>query len=142
MHLARSHGALVSMDLNLRPSLWHAGTVVAPRVWEALAQADLVKLSRNEAEFLIGDNGDQDTMLQRLWYGHARCVLITDASQPVRWFTRHAQGEVPTFPVRVTDTTAATGPGSAISDPAAHGHGLVVHPHDVSNSGPCTTPDG
>ncbi|HEY0503494.1 MAG TPA: carbohydrate kinase [Lysobacter sp.] len=107
MRLARHHGALVSMDLNLRPSLWPEGVDPAPRLWEALHEADIVKLCRSEADFLIRRAGHHNAMLQRLWQGHARCVLITDGGQPVRWFTRQAQGEVPTFRVNVVDTTAA-----------------------------------
>lgn len=107
MRLARAHGAVVSMDLNLRPSLWPEGVDPAPRLWDALAEADLIKLCRSEADFLIRRAGHHNALLQRLWQGHARCVLITDGSQPVRWYTRDAQGEVPTFRVDVTDTTAA-----------------------------------
>ena len=107
MQLAREHGALVSMDLNLRPSLWPEGFDAAPRLWEALAQADIIKLCRSEADFLIRRAGHHDAMLQRLWQGHARWVLITDGSKPVRWYTRNAQGEAPTFRVSAVDTTAA-----------------------------------
>lgn len=107
MRLARAQGALVSMDLNLRPSLWPEGVDAAPRLWEALAEADIVKLCRSEADFLVRRAGHHNAMLQRLWSGHARCVLITDGGQPVRWYTRESNGVAPTFRVTVTDTTAA-----------------------------------
>jgi len=107
MQLAREHGALVSMDLNLRPSLWPEGFDAAPRLWEALAEADVIKLCRSEADFLIRRAGHHDAMLQRLWQGHARLVLITDGGKPVRWYTRSAHGEAPTFRVSAVDTTAA-----------------------------------
>jgi len=107
MQLAREHGALVSMDLNLRPSLWPEGFDPAPRLWDALAQADVIKLCRSEADFLIRRAGHHDAMLQRLRQGNARLVLITDGGKPVRWFTRDAQGEAPAFRVSTVDTTAA-----------------------------------
>lgn len=107
MRLARANGALVSMDLNLRPSLWPEGFDAAPRLWEALNEADIIKLCRSEADFLIRRAGHHNAMLQRLWQGQARCVLITDGSRPVRWYTRDAEGEVATFRVDVVDTTAA-----------------------------------
>lgn len=107
MRLAREQGALVSMDLNLRPSLWPEGFDAAPRLWEALAQADIIKLCRSEADFLIHRAGHHDAMLQRLWQGSARLVLITDGGKPIRWHTRSATGEAPTFRVPVVDTTAA-----------------------------------
>ena len=107
MQLAREHGALVSMDLNLRPSLWPEGSDPAPRLWQALAEAEVIKLCRSEADFLIRRAGHHDAMLQRLWQGHARLVLITDGGKPIRWHTRDAQGEVPAFRVSAVDTTAA-----------------------------------
>ncbi|MDR0184272.1 carbohydrate kinase family protein [Lysobacter arvi] len=107
MQLAREHGALVSMDLNLRPSLWPEGFDPAPRLWEALAEADVIKLCRSEADFLIRRAGHHDAMLQRLWQGRARLVIVTDGGKPVRWYTRGAQGQVPTFRVSAVDTTAA-----------------------------------
>lgn len=107
MGLARACGALVSMDLNLRPSLWPEGVDPAPRLWEALHEADIVKLCRSEADFLIRRAGHHNAMLQRLWQGHARCVLITDGGQPIRWYTRQVQGEVATFRIDPVDTTAA-----------------------------------
>jgi len=107
MQLAREHGALVSMDLNLRPSLWPEGFDAAPRLWEALAEADVIKLCRSEADFLIRRAGHHDAMLQRLWQGHARLVLITDGGKPVRWYTRDTHGEAPAFKVSAVDTTAA-----------------------------------
>ena len=107
MRLARAAGALVSMDLNLRPSLWPKALDPAARVWEALAEADLVKLCRSEADFLAGSAGDEQAMLRRLWRGHTRCVVITDGPRPIRWFTRERDGTVPTFTVAAIDTTAA-----------------------------------
>jgi fructokinase len=107
MHRARDAGALVSMDLNLRPSLWAQGVDPAPRLWDALLEADLVKLCHGELEFLAQSAGGVDAVLQRLGHGRAKCVLITDGAAPIRWFTRTQQGIAPTFPVQVADTTAA-----------------------------------
>ena len=107
MRRARDAGVLVSMDLNLRPSLWPHGVDPAPRLWEALLEADLVKLSHGELEFLAQSAGGPDAVLKRLGDGRARCVLITEGAAPIRWFTRTQQGIAPTFPVQVVDTTAA-----------------------------------
>ena len=107
MRLARERGAMVSMDLNLRPSLWPEGVDPAPRLWDALTHADVVKLCRSEADFLVRRAGGHDAMLRRLWQGHVRCVFITDGGSPIRWFTREASGEVPAFRIDAIDTTAA-----------------------------------
>ncbi|WP_408952037.1 carbohydrate kinase family protein [Lysobacter sp. Hz 25] len=107
MRRARMAGALVSMDMNLRPSLWPAGFDPAPRLLAALLEADLIKLCGSEFEFLARHLGGEEAALQRLWHGYATCVLITDGATPIRWHTRTRQGEVPTFRVAPSDTTGA-----------------------------------
>jgi fructokinase len=107
MRRARAAGTLLSMDLNLRPSLWPRTVDPVPRLWEALLEADLVKLSRGELQFLAPSAGGVEAALQRLLQARAQCVLLTDGAAPVRWFTRTSSGSVPAFSVRVVDTTAA-----------------------------------
>lgn len=107
MRRARMAGALVSMDMNLRPSLWPAQLDPAPRLLAALLQADLIKLSGGEFEFLASHLGGEQAALQRLWHGYATCVLITDGDAPIRWFTRTRSGEAATFKVAPSDTTGA-----------------------------------
>lgn len=108
MRRAREAGALVSVDLNLRPALWPQDADPHPRLWQALEAADLVKLARTELEYLAAPlDGDERAVLARLWHGQARVVVVTDGSAPIRWATREASGELPSFPVRAVDTTAA-----------------------------------
>lgn len=108
MRLAREAGALVSIDLNWRPALWSRDTDPRPRLWDALHAADLVKLARSELEYLAETQaGGAQAVLARLWQGRPRAVVITDGAAPMRWFTRGAAGELPSFRVRAVDTTAA-----------------------------------
>jgi len=107
MRRAREGGALVSMDLNLRPSLWPRTVDPVPRVWEALLEADLVKLSSGELQFIAPAAGGVEAALARLLASRAQCVLLTDGAAPLRWFTRTSSGSLETFSVRVIDTTAA-----------------------------------
>lgn len=107
MRAARAAGALLSMDLNLRPSLWPRTVDPSPRLWEALVEADLVKLSHGELEYLASSAGGVEAALQRLLAARAQCVLVTSGAAPVRWFTRTSSGNLPTFSVRTVDTTAA-----------------------------------
>ena len=109
MDRARANGAVVSVDLNLRPALWPAGVDPTPRLWQALERADLVKLSREELEYLaapLGDDGEVQ-VVQRLLGAQARWVIVTDGAGTLRWHTRHGHGEVPSFRVQAVDTTAA-----------------------------------
>ncbi|GAA0721823.1 carbohydrate kinase [Dokdonella soli] len=104
---ARDAGALVSFDMNLRPALWPQGIDPHPRLWDVLMVADLIKLARAELDYVAGPLGDERTVMTRLWEGRAKAVIITDGAAPIRWFTRDAAGQVPSFRVRALDTTAA-----------------------------------
>lgn len=105
MHAARQAGALVSIDLNLRPALWPDATPVRERLWQALELADLVKLAREELEYLC-DTGDEASTLGRLRQ-HARLIVVTDGPAPMRWHTRARSGTLPTQQVHTLDSTAA-----------------------------------
>ncbi len=107
MARAREAGAVVSLDLNLRPALWPRGVDPLPRLWRALEQADLVKVSREELEYLVRPAGDEAAVLSRLFAAQARCVVVTDGAAPMRWFTRESDGQVTGFRVDALDTTAA-----------------------------------
>jgi fructokinase len=108
MARARAAGAIVSLDLNLRPALWPQDAEPRPRLWNALMEADVVKLARNELEYLAQPMpGGEDAVVQRILEGYARLLVITDGAAAVQWHTREGRGEVPAFRVRAVDTTAA-----------------------------------
>jgi len=107
MRRARAAGALASFDVNLRPALWPRGEDPAPRVWEALEAADLVKASREEFEVLAAPLGGERAAIARLWRGHARLLVVTDGAQPLRWFTRDDAGAMAAFRVGAVDSTGA-----------------------------------
>ena len=108
MARARSHGAIVSIDLNMRPALWPSGADPLPRLWQALAAADLVKLAGNELDYLAAHaQGGSEAVIARLLQT-ARLVVVTDGAAPLRWYARGATGgTLDTFSVRAVDTTAA-----------------------------------
>jgi fructokinase len=107
MTRARTAGALVSHDMNLRAPLWPRGEDPAPTIWRALALADFVKLSAGELAFLTTSTGSEDAVFARLWNAHAKLVVITDGERAVRWATPDAHGKAVTFPARAIDTTGA-----------------------------------
>lgn len=104
---ARAAGALASVDLNLRQVLWPAGADPAPWLWRLLDEAVLVKLARNELDYLAGPLGGDEAVFERLFAGNARLVLVTDGAADMHWRTRDARGAVAGFRVRAIDTTAA-----------------------------------
>ncbi|MEO7324926.1 MAG: carbohydrate kinase [Dokdonella sp.] len=107
MQRARSADALVSFDMNLRPALWPARKDPGPRIWAALARADVIKLSSEEFAFLSAQLGGYSAVLDTLWIGAARFVVVTDGARLLRWFTPERQGALQPFHVRAVDTTAA-----------------------------------
>lgn len=104
---ARKAGALVSFDMNLRPSLWPTGTDPLPRLWQALEQADLVKLARDELDVLAAHGGSDAAVIERLWQGRTRWLLVTDGAKPLQWYTPTQHGTRDTIAVQAVDTTAA-----------------------------------
>lgn len=105
--LARAAGAAISVDLNLRPALWPAGMDPQPRLWQLLQQADVVKLARNELDYLAAGLGSEAAVLERLWRGRLQWLIVTDGAAPLHWQTRQASGSLAPFPVTAMDTTAA-----------------------------------
>jgi len=131
MHRARAGGAVVSFDVNLRPMLWPKAADPAPRVWRALALADVVKFSREEFDWLRGASGlDDSALIARLWQGPTQLLLVTDGGQhPLRWYTRTQTGTVPTFDAVVRDSTAAGDAfvaGMLYQFASGSGHGLAL----------------
>jgi len=111
MMRARAAGAVVSLDLNLRPALWSADTDPTPRLWQALELADLVKLSQEELDYLahpLGGGIEGEAIVRaRILDANARCLIITNGAAMVQWFTRNDSGHVESVEVEVRDTTAA-----------------------------------
>jgi fructokinase len=110
MRRARTAGALVSFDMNLRPALWpkgHEQDAQLGRLWQTLSEADVIKLSAEEFAVVHEGAGSDEAVLKRLWDGKARLLLITDGPAPMRWFTRNANGVIPGYKVEAVDTTAA-----------------------------------
>lgn len=106
MTRAQAAGALVSFDLNLRPALWPDASPVRERLWQALERADLVKLAREELEFLQDGGLSADDVVARL-LGNSRLVLITDGGAPMRWHARERGDVLQPVKVDAVDTTAA-----------------------------------
>jgi fructokinase len=114
VHAARAAGALISMDVNLRPSLWGAGVDPAPLVWQLLLEADLVKLDEAELDFLARSSGGAQAALARAFAARAQVVVVTAGAAPFRWLARGGAagggttgGTVRTFAVSAVDSTAA-----------------------------------
>ncbi|UTA48305.1 carbohydrate kinase [Simiduia sp. 21SJ11W-1] len=100
---ARAHEWLVSVDVNLRHNLWPEGRANRDRVNALLAEADVIKFSLEELEYLADGS---DHFVSGLLKQRAKLILITDGSQPVQWVTANDWGGVHPPAIRAVDTTA------------------------------------
>ncbi|MGH8369684.1 MAG: carbohydrate kinase family protein [Gammaproteobacteria bacterium] len=107
MRRAHAAGALVSFDMNLRANLWPTHADPRPRIWSALHEAELVKLSVDELTFLAQVSGSETAVFAELWRGRTQWVWITDGAAPLRSVTRAGESTLPAFEVQTVNTTGA-----------------------------------
>jgi sugar/nucleoside kinase (ribokinase family) len=101
--LARSAGAWISADPNLRPAVWEDRNAMVEAGREAMASADIVKLSREELAVLSGSD-DPETGIRRLWHPRLRVMAVTDGERGAVLHTADDAVAVPGFAVDVVDT--------------------------------------
>lgn len=104
---ARAAGAMVSFDLNLRPNLWSVDVDPRARIWPVLKEADVVKLSAVELQFLAQAAGSEEAACAEIWRGRTQWLLITDGGSPIRRLTRRDEDILPAFKVHAVNTTGA-----------------------------------
>ena len=102
---ARTAGATVSYDPNLRLPLWPDAASAREGMMRAWPRAHLIKVSDEELAFLAGAN--DDAAARSLWHDELRLLAVTCGAEGVRWYTPDAEGTVAGFEVPVADTTGA-----------------------------------
>ncbi len=104
--LGREAGVPVSIDVNLRPKLFADPNEMLALARKAVAAADIVKASRDEAVAMLGP-GTIDRLVDDLHAAGPRLVMLTDGEKPFVLST--ASARIVMRPPRVTavDTTGA-----------------------------------
>ncbi|MBW4658620.1 MAG: carbohydrate kinase [Drouetiella hepatica Uher 2000/2452] len=112
MALAKQHSLKIVIDVNWRPMFWSKPELAKPIILAWVKQADFLKLSIEEAEWLF-DSTDAGTIARSLG-AHSTGnvgVLITAGAQGCTYYFSHPsgdlEGKVPAFLVEVEDTTGA-----------------------------------
>jgi fructokinase len=107
--ICRIAGALVSFDVNYRPSLWESERSALAAIQAALTLADLVKVNEKELRMLEPAEDHQEACRAVVGRGPVVCVA-TLGKQGCVYATHSAAGRVAGFRVRTVD---ATGCGDA-----------------------------
>ena len=103
---AREAGCLISYDPNLRLSLWSDEQAARDGLLLGLAQADIVKISEDELEFLTG-NKDLEASPGEIGHQGLRLLVVTRGKRGCWFWTPAASGEVASFEIESVDTTGA-----------------------------------
>lgn len=102
----RAQGKTVSFDPNYRPGLWESQQIAREQMLRCVAMADILKVSEEEMELLTGET-DPQLGSDRLLAIGPRAVFVTLGAKGAYYRNRAGHGAVPTYPVKVVDTTGA-----------------------------------
>ena len=104
---AKSKGKLITYDPNLRKPLWKDLELAKEQLLWGLGQADVVKISDNEVEFLFG-LGVEDGARHILEHYGVKLVFVTCGAEGCFFKNPKAAGHIPSLTgIQVVDTTGA-----------------------------------
>lgn len=104
---AKEKGKLLSFDPNLREPLWRSLDEAKEQMLWGLEQADIVKISDNEIEFLFGVNPEEGLNILLDKY-NVKLAFITCGAKGCVFGNKNGTGEIRNMPkVSVVDTTGA-----------------------------------
>jgi len=104
---AKERGKLITFDPNLRRPLWDDLEEAKRQMRWGLMQADVVKISDEEVEFLFGFGPQTGADYIIKEYG-VKLVFVTCGAKGCFFKNRHCGGYVPALPgIKVVDTTGA-----------------------------------
>lgn len=104
---AKAHGKLITYDPNLRQPLWDSLDTAREQILWGLAQADVIKISQEEVEFLFGLGPEQGAGHIIRHFG-ARLVFVTCGADGCFFKNPAVGGHVPGLGgIRAVDTTGA-----------------------------------
>lgn len=104
---AKQAGKIISFDPNLRMPLWDSPEHAKKEMIWGLSQADIVKISDNEAEFLWGTDPERSARKLLSEYG-CRAVFVTCGADGCVYASADGMGREPALTgIRPIDTTGA-----------------------------------
>ena len=106
IEVAKQSGCLISCDPNLRLPLWPDSASARDGMLQALAKAQVVKISDSELKFLTGSD-DPSAARAKLWHENTELIVITGGPEGCLYLTAASEGHVAGFSVDAVDTTGA-----------------------------------
>ncbi|TWI57960.1 aminoimidazole riboside kinase [Halalkalibacter nanhaiisediminis] len=106
VRLAKENGMIVSYDPNLRLGLWPTEEQARETILSMLAEADVVKISEEELEFLTGEK-ELDAGIKKLESYQLPVLLVTCGHLGSYIHTQGQTVHVPAMKVQTVDTTGA-----------------------------------
>lgn len=103
---ARSAGAIISFDPNVRLPLWKDSDQLRLRILEFIPKSDMIKISDEELEFITGYQKIEDA-LPDLFVGEVKLIIYTMGGGGAMAFTRNSAVSSAGMAVRAVDTTGA-----------------------------------
>lgn len=104
---AKSKGKLITYDPNLRKPLWKSLEEAKKQILWGLAQADVVKISDEEVDFLFGMGAEEGAKHILENFG-VKLVFVTCGAEGCWFMNANGSGMVPSLSdIRVKDTTGA-----------------------------------
>ncbi|PKA49952.1 Fructokinase-2 [Apostasia shenzhenica] len=107
MEVAKEAGVLLSYDPNLRLPLWPSEADAKEQIMRIWDQADVIKVSDVELEFLTGKDSLEDEVALTLWRPTLKLLLVTLGEKGCKYYTKDYRGTVDAFTVKQVDTTGA-----------------------------------
>ena len=113
---AKKNGKLITFDPNLRCSLWDDLSEAAEHILWGLKQADIVKISSEEIEFLWGCS-NEEAGIKLIYEFGVRLAMLTLGMDGSVLINKNAAAKAACPPVKAVDTTGAGDifGGSAVS---------------------------
>ena len=102
--MAKQQQSLISFDVNLRHNLWSTGKADIKLINDLVYQADLIKFSRDEFEYLAENNTSD--YLEKCFEKGVSLIVITDGEKAIEVFTKDNNELLSVPQVNVVDTTA------------------------------------
>lgn len=105
---AKENQALISFDVNLRQQLWHELTLLPERVEACIKLSEIIKLSREEAEYLAeAKQVDVNSYINHILSLGAKLIVITDGENAIQAVSLEESVSINVPKISPIDTTGA-----------------------------------